>query len=164
MHKTSKYLLVIVVILGFIGCDQQTKSLARQELEFSGPAQYLGGFIRFQLAENEGGFLSIGANLPVSLRKSITILLGIITLAGFGALLTTLHKLTVPALVSFSLIIAGASGNLIDRFFHHGRVIDFIIVGTQTLHTGIFNIADMLLMAGMCMVLIERLFYSKSTS
>ena len=46
------------------------------------------------------------------------------------------------------LLLAGGIGNLIDRTFHGGLVIDFLNVGIGPLRTGIFNVADMAIMAG----------------
>ncbi|MFA6541604.1 MAG: signal peptidase II [Bacteroidota bacterium] len=164
MHNISKYLLVLVIIFGSIGCDQKTKSIAKRNLEFSIPVQYCHGLVRLHYAENEGGFLSIGSNLPPLFRRAMALLLSIVTVTGFIVLLFSLHKLTMVNLISFSLLIAGASGNLIDRLFNQGRVIDFIIVGTNRLHTAVFNIADVLLMAGTSMVVIVQLLQRRKTS
>jgi signal peptidase II len=60
-------------------------------------------------------------------------------------LVSPLPRVTAVAL---SLICGGGCGNLIDRIAHGGYVIDFLNVGVGGLRTGIFNIADMAIMAG----------------
>jgi hypothetical protein len=41
---------------------------------------------------------------------------------------------------------------MIDRVFNDGAVVDFMIVGTGPLHTGVFNVADMAITAGVFLV------------
>jgi signal peptidase II len=57
------------------------------------------------------------------------------------------------AVVGFSLIAGGGAGNLIDRLLRGGRVGDFIMVGIGSVRTGIFNLADLAVLAG-CAVLL----------
>ena len=42
--------------------------------------------------------------------------------------------------------ISGGIGNLIDRAFNHGGVVDFMYMGFGSVHTGIFNVADIFIM------------------
>ena len=60
-------------------------------------------------------------------------------------------------LIGFALILAGGVGNLIDRVLNDGRVVDFMNVGIGRLRTGVFNVADMALMAGVGLVLVVGL-------
>ncbi|HEX8522706.1 MAG TPA: signal peptidase II, partial [Tepidisphaeraceae bacterium] len=55
--------------------------------------------------------------------------------------------------VGLTLVAAGGVSNLADRIAH-GSVIDFLNVGIGSLRTGIFNLADMAIMAGMAMLLL----------
>lgn len=161
MQKIPKYIILLVIILLLVGCDQATKSIAKRELQ-STSSEYFYGLVRFQLAENEGGFLSIGSTLPLAIRQSIIALLAVITVMGFILLMIFAHSLTTSHLIPLSLMAAGAIGNLIDRLFNQGRVVDFIILGTQVLHTGIFNIADVLLTCGIILLLIGQIVQRKS--
>lgn len=43
-------------------------------------------------------------------------------------------------------------GNLIDRVFQDGQVIDFLHLGVGTLRTGIFNVADVAITCGAMML------------
>jgi signal peptidase II len=47
-----------------------------------------------------------------------------------------------------SFLTGGGLGNLIDRVFNAGAVTDFVVVGVGPLRTGVFNWADVLIMAG----------------
>lgn len=148
-------LLCCVVFLCCVGCDQATKRLAKDHLP---PAtqSYLGGVLRLQYAENSGGFLSLGSTLPNNARfVSFTLFAGCALAATLFFLVTT-PKLNVLYAVALSLIIAGGAGNLMDRIFNHGAVVDFLNIGIGSLRTGIFNVADVAVMTG-AMLLILRM-------
>ncbi len=51
--------------------------------------------------------------------------------------------------------------DLIDRFRYHGHVTDFLNVGVGSIRTGIFNIADVALMAGVALFVFR---YQRSRS
>lgn len=46
------------------------------------------------------------------------------------------------------MIIGGGMGNLIDRLFFNGLVIDFLNIEIGPLRSGIFNVADIAIMVG----------------
>ncbi len=50
--------------------------------------------------------------------------------------------------IGAALICSGGLGNLIDRLTKGGYVTDFLNVGIGPLRTGIFNIADFVLLVG----------------
>jgi signal peptidase II len=52
------------------------------------------------------------------------------------------------AAAAFGLILGGASGNLLDRMFHSGAVVDFIDIGTATWRWPTFNFADAAISVG----------------
>jgi len=63
------------------------------------------------------------------------------------------HVLKLSAL---SILLAGAVGNLIDRFFL-GFVIDFIDLHYQTFYWPVFNVADILIAVGVALLLFDDL-------
>jgi len=74
-----------------------------------------------------------------------------------------LKKLNVNAkleAVAISLILGGALGNVIDRFYH-GYVIDFLDVYYGSYHWPAFNIADSAIVIGAALLIIDS-FRSKS--
>ena len=58
------------------------------------------------------------------------------------------------ALSGVALLVAGGASNLMDRFVH-GAVIDFMNVGIGSVRTGIFNVADMAIMLGAAILVLE---------
>ena len=102
-----------------------------------------------EYAENNGAFLSLGANLDPNTQYWVfTILVSAVLLGLFLFALRFSHKITLPLLIALALYLGGGLGNLIDRFTNNGHVVDFMSVGVGPLRTGIFNVADMAIMAG----------------
>ena len=50
--------------------------------------------------------------------------------------------------MTYSFIVAGGMGNVLDRMMYHRHVTDFMNMGIGNLRTGIFNVADMYVCAG----------------
>ncbi len=61
----------------------------------------------------------------------------------------------------FTLIIAGAIGNLVDGLVY-GHVIDYILFHTETWSFAVFNLADCFITIGAGLVILDELVGSKS--
>lgn len=155
MKTMSKCLYIASVLLIFIGLDQVTKAMARMYLANSPAYSYLGDMFRLQYAENPGVFLSLGASLSAEARFWLFTLLTGIFLTGMLIYLIRKDGLDRFYIGAFSLIIAGGIGNLIDRIVFNGVVTDFINIGFGNLRTGIFNIADVAIMFGAGMLMLD---------
>jgi signal peptidase II len=159
--KKFRILLIVLILVICIGCDQAVKAYAVKELSLTASASYLGGFVWFQFAENPGYFLSFGSSLPLIVRTWAAITMAILTVLACAILCMVSNRIRMSQLIAWSLLIAGSCGNVIDRLFHHGFVIDFMIIGTSTFHTGIFNIADLLITAGIVYLLGDELLQKR---
>lgn len=60
--------------------------------------------------------------------------------------------------VALAMILAGGTGNLIDRMRFDGRVTDFLYLTAGPLHTGVFNVADMAVTFGVIWLLASWTF------
>jgi signal peptidase II len=152
-----RWVAILLVLAATAGCDQATKHFARSRFSAAEPRVLAAGLMEFTLAENPGAFLSLGETLPPVLRGGI---LTVGTSLGLIALLTYLLRGdNLNVLPFFGLLLAWAGGvsNLIDRLWRHGTVTDFMIVRAGPLHTGVFNIADMAILAGILIVIISTL-------
>ena len=148
MNFAKRLILVFAVLISCVGCDQATKSIAVSTLPEMRTFSYIGDTLRLQLAYNRGAFLSFGYSLPDVWRHSIfTIGVGLLLI---GALTFALVSKPgrFPVVLAVSLFVAGGVGNFIDRIIHNGSVVDFINIGIGPLRTGIFNFADVSIMAG----------------
>jgi signal peptidase II len=156
MKNRSKLLFFCVSALIFIGADQWTKHIARQDLMFHFPKTYLHNTFILEYAENTGAALSLGDSMSKTMSfwlLSIVPLLCLLVLLIYVVLrIDGFSKLKT---FSLSLILAGGLGNIIDRIWHDRHVTDFMNVGIgNSFRTGIFNVADMCVTGGVIGLLI----------
>ena len=149
---TSRRLRLAILFLSLgstVGCDQASKHLARSELSELGSVTLPGGLVELRLAENPLVLKSWGL-CPQSLRLAVfTVGIGVGLVVLF-AYLVGHAKLGWLSFVGLALVLAGGVSNLIDRITRQGFVTDFILVRVGPLHTGIFNLADIMIM--MCVL------------
>jgi signal peptidase II len=123
---------------------------------FHEPISYFHNTVRLEYVENTGAALSLGDQLskPVSFwLLSVIPLVCLLVLAGY--VLAKIHTYNSLKLFSFALIIAGGLGNIIDRLLFDRHVTDFLNVGISNFRTGIFNVADMCVTAGVIGLLLS---------
>lgn len=151
----GKSLALLLLVVTTIGCDRVTKHLATENLAGTPAQSFLADTFRLTYAENTGGFLSLGADMPRALRT------GVFTVAT-GAILLVLgviawrYRDSVGHAAAFSLFMAGGVSNWFDRV-NDGRVVDFMNVGIGWLRTGIFNVADVAIMLGVALFVFAEL-------
>lgn len=144
----KRFAVLMIVLSVCVGCDQGTKYTARHFLEGQPPVSHLGDLFRWHYVENTGVFLGLGGQLPAHWR--LTLFVGFVSLVLFGLFffLLSSRTLSIGALSSGALILGGGLSNLIDRLLNQGAVVDFMNIGIGPLRTGIFNVADLVVMAG----------------
>jgi len=148
MTRCRRLLLIAPILFSCVGCDQASKSAARKYLAHSAPISYFCDILRLQYAENKGAFLSFGSGLPEDLRFWALVVFTGIAAAGFLFFVLGKRALNPYFAASAALIAAGGAGNLIDRVANHGAGIDFLNLGIGPLRTGVFNFADVAILAG----------------
>jgi signal peptidase II len=149
LKRTS---LIFFLVFSTVGCDQVTKFIAKDTLMGSRPLTYLGNMFRLEYMENPGAFLSLGANLSEELRFWIFVVVTGALLI-FIALQLIRSQMDWMSTAGLSLMLGGGIGNLIDRIVH-GRVIDFMNMGLGSVRTGIFNVADVAIVAGISILIL----------
>ena len=128
------------IFLTIVLVDVATKRFAQSELSPPHvPHDIIGDFLRFTLAYNPGGAMSLSLGPSSRLWFS---LLAIATLV----ILAYVYRQTSPddrvQIASIALICGGAVGNLLDRLRSARGVVDFIDIGIGTHRFWTFNIAD----------------------
>lgn len=155
--RSKQLLLVLFILLTCVGCDQATKYSAKQFLSDQTSISLMGDVVRLQAVENKGAFLSLGASLPDAFRFWVFTVATSLVLAALLLYLMLSSHLPAITTVSLSLILGGGSSNLIDRAIHNGAVLDFINLGIGDLRTGIFNVADLAITAGVGLYLLTAM-------
>lgn len=157
MNQARRILLLLLIVLSTVGCDQSAKLIARENLLGKPPISLLGGAIHLLYTHNPGAILSLGAGLDPQLRFTIFVILAALLLVVMAVFLLRVRQISALQFVSLSLLLGGGAGNLIDRLLHDGEVIDFVYLSLAGLHTGIFNLADAAIFAGAFLFLLSYL-------
>jgi signal peptidase II len=139
-------IVLLLAVVGTIGCDRVTKHVAATTLAHSPDRSYLADTVRIGYVENQGGFLSVGADLAPAMRAAVfTVATGAMLLVLIGVAVR--RRLSGWPALGLALFVAGGTSNWIDRITQ-GRVIDFLNVGVGPVRTGVFNVADLAIMVG----------------
>ncbi len=143
------------VTLVSVALDQVTKVIATRTLTPGITYQHFADLFRWQLARNEGAFLSLGAGLPPGARFWVlTVGVGAL-LVGIGIYALTAKVMDDAHVAGYALIASGGLSNWVDRARFDGSVVDFMNLGIgTTLRTGVFNVADLAIIAGIVVLLI----------
>jgi signal peptidase II len=152
----SRALLFCAILAAAVGCDHATKQLAQSSLAPLHVVSLARDTVRLQLASNPGGFLSLGAALPWQLRQAFFLVLVPLAIGVICWILLRPAQLNAVKLVAAALIAGGGLANWIDRLMNSGAVTDFVSLGVGPLRTGIFNLADVLILAGIALALLPR--------
>jgi signal peptidase II len=85
------------------------------------------------------------------------VLVALIALAAVGLYAISLPAEQRVARAGLALILGGACGNLIDRAFFAGHVLDFVDVYWRDYHFWAFNVADSAITVGVALMLLDVL-------
>ncbi|MCX8211930.1 MAG: signal peptidase II [Lewinella sp.] len=154
MTKTNNRIAIVAgAILVTVSLDQWTKALAIEHLQGQQPTYYLDKMFSLTFAKNTGAFLSLGENLGPVMKPILLNALPALLLVGLLYFIFKEKNLNRWQTMALALIVAGGLSNIIDRLLY-GHVVDMLHIQlTDSLQTGIFNIADMAIMAGMFIML-----------
>lgn len=147
---TSKYMVLYgmtmaLVVLG----DQLTKIIVSGSMRLSSSHTIIDNFFYFTYAHNEGAAWGM-----LEGKISLFLLASVIAAIGMIYYFTKTSKEEILTRFGLVLAFAGMLGNLIDRvcFGYVRDFIDFVIFGYNF---PIFNIADMALVIGIGLIIVE---------
>ena len=146
-------LAYLAIAGGVFLIDQSTKAWAVRTLRFGGDMPVISGFLNFAYAENTGVAFSMLDDHGSSGRWGLSIVAMVA-----GALVIYFFWRTPRSddrlLGALALLLAGIVGNVVDRM-RLGFVIDFIDVQFGSWHYPTFNVADMAIVMGAGLLIID---------
>ena len=155
LGKAGRSGVLLLLVALTIGCDRVTKHIAAETLAGAPAQSFLADTLRLTYAENRGGFLSLGADMPAALRTAVfSVVTAVILLA--LAVWAWRHRSRTWHTVAVALFIAGGASNWLDRV-RDGHVVDFLNLGIGWLRTGVFNVADVAIMLGAALFVIAEI-------
>jgi len=148
-NKFIRNILILVIVIANIGCDQVSKKIARENIVQGDRIEVLSDKLILMNVENDGAFLSTGSDLPPLAKKILLLGLPIVMLVGAFIYLLITTNLPKLGLIGWSFVIGGGIGNMYDRI-KFGSVTDFLFIDLGGIfRTGVFNMADVSIMVGM---------------
>ena len=156
--KTFLRTLVILTILSSnIGCDQISKNIVRQKIDYNEQISLLNNFLTLTKIENTGAFLSLGQSLPQPIKILLLTILPLVVLSIALFYLLTKKNLPNLTIIGICFVVGGGIGNIYDRLIY-GSVTDFLHIDFVIFQTGVFNMADVSIMTGTFIVICESYF------
>lgn len=160
MKRIPRVALVLIIVLSNIGCDQVTKKMARNQIEYNETIEVIGKNLVLTKVENTGAFLGMGSSLSPTMRSILLLILPSAVMLGLLVYLLKYKEITQISVVALSFIVGGGIGNIYDRIVY-GSVTDMLYIDLEFAHTGIFNLADVSVMVGTFLILLEQFLPKK---
>ncbi len=135
------YILAIVCAVVMLAADQYTKYVVIQNMTLNESIDFLPGFMNFWYIHNEGGAWGFLEGYTW-LLLSLTVVIMLVCIA----MLIKVGLKNKVLFWSICLILSGGLGNMIDRVFRNGKVIDFL--NFQFIDFPVFNVADCAVVIG----------------
>jgi signal peptidase II len=144
------------ILAGIVAAlDQFTKYLLVNAIPLNTGIPIIPGFFNLVHVHNTGGAFSILAGPGYPWRRHVLIGLTIVVVAAIAYAYGKAGKKDYWTRIAYVCITGGAIGNLIDRIFRLGEVIDFLDVYVGNRHWPAFNVADAAISTGAVMLLVS---------
>lgn len=150
----------LVITGGIFLIDQTTKAWAVRRLRFGDDINVIPGFLNLAYAQNTGVAFSMLDDHGDAGRwglSAVAVLAGILVLFFFWKTPRSDDRI----LGALALLLAGIIGNVTDRI-RLGFVVDFIDVQFGSWHYPTFNVADMAIVIGAGLLILDMLLSKRS--
>jgi len=148
------YLILLVSTTIILIIDQLSKVFIDRAMDLHQSIPVIPNFFSITYIRNKGAAFGFLAN--TSYRLPFFIFISIVAVIVILVAYSKLRKDQKLAMLSLSMILAGAVGNLIDRI-RLGEVIDFLDVYWGNYHWPAFNIADSAICVGVFFLALDML-------
>jgi signal peptidase II len=148
-----RIVLILLIITVNIGCDQFSKTIVKRSVLPYETIRILNDHLTVTRVENSGAFLSAGDSMSKTSKQIFLTLIPIIAML-LGLTYLVVKPVSNKMLIGLCFVIGGGVGNLFDRLLY-GSVTDFLYVKFGFFQTGIFNMADVSIMTGMFIILLQ---------
>nr|WP_296771955.1 signal peptidase II [Rhodococcus sp. (in: high G+C Gram-positive bacteria)] len=150
--KPLRTRLLVVIALVILAFDLVTKIAVVKWIQPGKPVELIGDVVTLRLVRNPGAAFSMATGMTWLLTiVAVCVVIGVIRIG---------RTLRSPWwALGLGLVLGGALGNLIDRFFRapgplQGHVVDFVSVGWWP----VFNVADSSIVCGAILLVVLSLF------
>ena len=149
--------LIGAITIPIIVLDQATKLLVRSHMAQYESIALIPNYLDITYVLNPGAAFSMLADAPPWARLVFLLSMSCTAIIVLAVLIVRSERISINS-ISFALILAGATGNLIDRATRGGRVIDFMRAHYYDLNYPVFNVADSAISIGVTLIILASLF------
>lgn len=154
VKRLIKMLFSVLIIFSNISCDQITKNKVRTEISTNETIQVINDNFILTHVENAGAAMSLGENLSPNLKIIVLQVLPLLVMIFLFIYIIKEKKMSKLSMIGISFIIGGGIGNIYDRILYDS-VTDFMYIEFGAFHTGIFNMADVSVVIGVLLLLLN---------
>jgi len=146
-------LIYTIVLLLLVGADQLTKYIVVSNMELGQTIHAIDGLLDWTYILNDGASFGMLGGKTVFL-----IIVTCVVMAVLGFVLYSGRIKHITGNIAVLLILSGGIGNLIDRIFNNGLVVDFIDIDPIFTFPK-FNVADCCVTCGAVLLFVFVLFF-----
>ncbi len=152
-----KYWVLLITFAVVLFLDQYTKSVVEKNLPLHQRVEVIHGFFNLTHVRNPGGAFGILGGRRGPWGSVFFVGVSALAIASILFFFWRIKEDEKNLALSFSLVLAGAVGNLLDRL-RYGEVVDFLEFYVSSFYWPAFNIADSAICIGIGLMAIEMLF------
>jgi len=152
IKEPRKYIITALVAFSVVIVDQCTKYYIIKNFPLYSSVDILKNYLTIVHIRNKGIAFGLLAGQGSGIRLVLLIITSLLAVGFIFYLLKTLSDKQRYAIVTLSLILGGAIGNLADRI-RLGEVVDFIDLHWYRYHWPAFNCADSAISIGLVLLL-----------
>lgn len=139
--------------------DQWTKVFIKNNFDLYELLPVIDGFFSITYVLNKGAAFGMLAKLNESYRQLFFIIITAVAIAAVLYLMVKEKGMKIR-MVSYTLILAGAVGNFIDRIYM-GQVVDFLLFYYKQYQWPAFNVADISISVGIGLLFLDYIILKK---
>jgi len=156
-----KYWVLLIVFSVILFLDQWTKYVVQQELALYQRVEVIRGFFNLTHVRNPGGAFGIFGGEKGGLGSWLFVVVSLVAIGSILFLFAKTMEDERTLSFSFSLVLSGAIGNLVDRF-RFGEVVDFLDFYLHSYHWPAFNVADSAICIGIGLMAFDLLIRDRN--
>ncbi|MEK6546628.1 MAG: signal peptidase II [Nitrospinota bacterium] len=154
---SHKYFPLITMVLMLVVIDQLTKFYIDSNFVLYQSLEVISGYFNITYIRNSGVAFGILSGFKGIVSQIIFIFISLIAISAIIIIYRGTDDKMIFSRISLSLILSGAIGNMIDRIFRGGEVIDFLDFHWKSYHWPAFNIADSCITIGVTLLMITMI-------
>jgi len=158
VRRRPFWFLLGFVTIPLILFDQLSKLYVSHHMALYDDIELIPNYLDITFTKNPGAAFSMFATMAPSLRIGLLISLITVAVVVLLVMLAQCDRVNVTS-VAYSLILAGAAGNLVDRGLRGFEVIDFIRAHYYDYNWPVFNVADSAITIGVTLIVVATLFF-----